>query len=458
MTRLVIVGGGHAAAQLAASLAEKQFPGSIVLVSDEPEIPYHRPPLSKTLIKDPEAPLPELRGASFYEQAGITLRLGTRALSIDRAGKRLRLSSAAGQEDLAYDHLVLATGACVRELPQAPVGTPGVHYLRTYAQARALRDALPGARRVVVLGGGFIGLEIAATARHLGKEVTVFESMPRLLTRSVSPEISSFLLETHRAAGVDIRLGSSVGGLEMAQGRAVGVVSGGAAVPADIVIAGIGATPNVDLARDAGLACDNGIVVDKGTKTERISLEEVARICYFRPDTLPPGFQAELIATRHYVPRAWAFSFTNGVQASYLEVDTDTGFIKLLKHWCVEDCGTVINPQLVDEQIRGGIVQGLGGALFEHCLYDERGQMLNGNMADYLVPMAMEMPDMEVGHVVTPTTDSELGAKGAGEAGTAGAPACVMNAINDALRPLGAEPLTDMPFTPGKVLRALRKV
>ncbi|HWV43398.1 xanthine dehydrogenase family protein molybdopterin-binding subunit [Pseudorhodoplanes sp.] len=211
-------------------------------------------------------------------------------------------------------------------------------------------------------------------------------------------------------------------------------------------------------AKPGDLDIDNGIVVDKGTKTERISLEEVARICCFRPDTLPPGFQAELIATRHYVPRAWAFSFTNGVQASYLEVDTDTGFIKLLKHWCVEDCGTVINPQLVDEQIRGGIVQGLGGALFEHCLYDERGQMLNGNMADYLVPMAMEMPDMEVGHVVTPTTDSELGAKGAGEAGTAGAPACVMNAINDALRPLGAEPLTDMPFTPGKVLRALRKV
>jgi aerobic carbon-monoxide dehydrogenase large subunit len=202
----------------------------------------------------------------------------------------------------------------------------------------------------------------------------------------------------------------------------------------------------------------DGVVVDKGTARERITLDEVARICYFRPDTLPPGFQAELMATRHYVPRAWPFAFTNGVQASYLEIDTETGFIKLLKHWCVEDCGTVINPQLVDEQIRGGIVQGLGGALFEHCLYDERGQMLNGNMADYLVPMAVEMPDMEIGHVVTPTAESELGAKGAGEAGTAGAPAAVMNAINDALRPLGATPMTEMPFTPGRVLRALGKV
>ncbi len=202
----------------------------------------------------------------------------------------------------------------------------------------------------------------------------------------------------------------------------------------------------------------NGIVVDETKGTERLPLDELARIAYFRPDTLPPGFQAELMATRHYVPRAWPFAFTNGIQASYLEVDIDTGFVKLLKHWCVEDCGTIINPQLVDEQIRGGVVQGIGAALFEHCLYDDRGQLLNGNMADYLVPMAAEMPDIECGHVVSPTADSELGAKGAGEAGTAGAPACVMNAINDALRPLGAQPLTDMPFTPDKILGALGKV
>jgi carbon-monoxide dehydrogenase large subunit len=202
----------------------------------------------------------------------------------------------------------------------------------------------------------------------------------------------------------------------------------------------------------------NGVVVDAASGAERLPLEELARVAYFRPDTLPSGVQAELMATRHYVPRAWPFAFTNGIQASYLEVDTDTGFVKLLKHWCIEDCGTIINPQLVDEQIRGGVVQGIGAALFEQCLYDERGQMLNGNMADYLVPMAAEMPDIECGHCVSPTADSELGAKGAGEAGTAGAPACVMNAINDALRPLGAEPLTDMPFTPGKILRALGKI
>jgi aerobic carbon-monoxide dehydrogenase large subunit len=221
------------------------------------------------------------------------------------------------------------------------------------------------------------------------------------------------------------------------------------------VLAAAGAMLQAD---PATLDVRAGVVVDADTGRERLPLDEVTRVVYFRPDTLPPGFQAEFMVTRHYVPRAWPFAFTNGVQASYLEVDIKTGAVTLLKHWCVEDCGTVINPQLVDEQIRGGIVQGIGGALYEHCLYDEAGQLLNGNLMDYLVPMAGEMPDIDIGHVVTPTADSELGAKGAGEAGTAGAPACVMNAINDALRPLNAAPLVEMPFTPERVLRALGRI
>jgi carbon-monoxide dehydrogenase large subunit len=200
-----------------------------------------------------------------------------------------------------------------------------------------------------------------------------------------------------------------------------------------------------------------GMVVDASDGRERIGLDEIARIAYFRPDTLPPGFQAELVATRHYVPKAWPFAFTNGVQASYVEVDIETGRVTLLKHWCVEDCGTVINPQLVDEQVRGGVVQGLGAALFEKCEYDGRGQMMNANMADYMVPMAAEMPDIEVGHVVSPTADSELGAKGAGEAGTAGATGAVANAVNDALRVLGAAEITEVPITPEAVLRAVGK-
>ena len=201
----------------------------------------------------------------------------------------------------------------------------------------------------------------------------------------------------------------------------------------------------------------DGQIVDRTSGQVRMPLSELSRIVYFRGDTLPPDLPRELMQTRHFITKEYPFAFTNGVQACWLEVDVDTGIVQLLKHWCVEDCGRVINPMLVDEQVRGGIVQGLGGALYEHCTYSPEGQLLVGSMADYLVPMAAEMPDIEVGHVETPTRESLLGAKGAGEAGTAGAPAAVMNAINDALRPFGAKVFAQ-PFTPERILSALGKV
>ena len=220
------------------------------------------------------------------------------------------------------------------------------------------------------------------------------------------------------------------------------------------ILAVAGAVLSVD---PATLDVVDNAVVDRLTRVEQMPLAEVGRVAYFRPDTLPMDFQSELTVTRHYTPREFGFTFTNGIQASYVEVDTETGFIKLLKHWCVEDCGTVLNPMLVDEQLRGGVVQGLGGALLEECLYSPEGQMLNGSMADYLVPMAYEMPDIEIGHVSTPTKTSELGAKGAGEAGTAGAPGAVMNAVNDALEGLG-ERVVEQPMTPERILKALGKI
>jgi carbon-monoxide dehydrogenase large subunit len=207
----------------------------------------------------------------------------------------------------------------------------------------------------------------------------------------------------------------------------------------------------------AGLALRRDEIIDAASGTALMPLAELGRVAYFRPDTLPPGFTPELMVTRHYAQRDYPFIFTNGVQASHVEVDIDTGFVKLLQHWAVEDCGRVINPMLLDEQIRGAIVQGIGGALYEECLFDDAGQLLNGNMADYLVPMAGEMPDIVVAHVQTPTASSKLGAKGAGEAGTAGAPGAVMNAVNDALRPHGAA-VFSQPFTPEKILRALGRI
>ena len=187
---------------------------------------------------------------------------------------------------------------------------------------------------------------------------------------------------------------------------------------------------------------------------ERMSLSDLARTVYYRGNELPPDLKPELIATRHYRVTDFPFVFTNGAMAAHVEVDTETGIVRVLDFWAVEDCGRVLNPLLVDEQIRGGVVQGIGGALYEECLYSENGQMLNASMADYLVPMAAEMPDIHVAHIETPTKTSVLGAKGAGEAGTGGAPAAVMNAVNDALRPLGAS-IWQMSMTPERVLRAL---
>jgi carbon-monoxide dehydrogenase large subunit len=198
----------------------------------------------------------------------------------------------------------------------------------------------------------------------------------------------------------------------------------------------------------------DGHVIARETGESLMPLNELARLAYFRPDILPADARPELMVTRHAAQRGYPFTFTNGVQASYVEVDVETGFVKLLDHWCVEDCGRVINPKLVDEQIRGAIVQGIGGVMFEECLYDENGLLRNGSMADYLVPMAYEMPDIHVAHVETPTKTSELGAKGAGEAGTAGPPGAVMNAINDALTPFSAR-VVSQPITPEKILQAL---
>ena len=197
----------------------------------------------------------------------------------------------------------------------------------------------------------------------------------------------------------------------------------------------------------------DGGVRDRATGEPRMSLAEVAEAGHFRHDLLPPGTQPELAATRHYAPAA-PFCIANGIQGALVEVDTETGIVTPVEHWVVEDCGRVINPLLVDEQIRGGVVQGIGGALFEHCMYDDDANLLNGTLADYLVPMAAEMPDIHVGHVETPMEGTELGAKGAGEAGTVGAPAAILCAVNDALRPHGAL-VTEMPITPDVVLSAL---
>lgn len=202
----------------------------------------------------------------------------------------------------------------------------------------------------------------------------------------------------------------------------------------------------------------DGNVVDFGSTEARIPLSEIGRIGHFQLGELPNDYQPVLSHTRRYRLQDSPYIYTNGIHGAYVEVDVDTGWIKHLKHWVVEDCGRIINPQLADEQIRGGCVQGLGGALYEHCIYDDAGQLQNGTMADYVTPMAFEMPDIEVGHVETPTSESALGAKGAGESGTGAAPGVMMNAVNDAIKPLTSGRVKEQPITPETLLSALGKI
>jgi carbon-monoxide dehydrogenase large subunit len=198
----------------------------------------------------------------------------------------------------------------------------------------------------------------------------------------------------------------------------------------------------------------DGEIRARTTGVRLMSLAEVARIGYFRQDTLPPDLDVQFAVTRSHVANNATYYTTVGVQACYLELDPGTGFIKLLRHWAVTDCGRVINPLLVDEQLRGGIVQGLGAVLYEECIYDTDGNLLNGSLADYLVPMAGEMPDIHVESIATPERSTMLGAKGVGEAGLIGAMGAVWCAVNDALRPLGAH-MAQQPFTPERVLDAI---
>lgn len=196
-------------------------------------------------------------------------------------------------------------------------------------------------------------------------------------------------------------------------------------------------------------------IINKVTGMTVISLAEVARIGYFRQDTLPPDFDVQLSVSQSFVANAQMCYLANGVQGSYVEVDIETGFIKVLGQWAVDDCGRIINPLLVDEQVRGGIAQGIGAVLLEECIYSEEGQLQNGTMADYLVPMSCDLPDIKIVHVETPESSTQLGAKGIGEAGLIGAMGAVWVSVNDAIAPLGAT-IQHQPFTPERVLDALK--
>lgn len=269
---VVIIGGGQGGFQLAASLREAGYAEKITLVGEEPGLPYQRPPLSKAYLKgEADAEHLELRPAAFYADHSIDL-VTARAEAIDRAARRVTLVDGAS---LPYDHLVLATGARNRPLPVPGADLDGVLYLRTLADADDLKARLANARHVVVVGAGFIGLEFAAVARALRHEVTVLEATQHPMGRAISPAMSAFFAEAHRAMGTRLVLGAGVVWIHGNDGRVAQVETtdgalqpaGGVLHPADLVLVGIGVVPNTELAAAAGLEVANGIVVDAELRT-----------------------------------------------------------------------------------------------------------------------------------------------------------------------------------------------
>ena len=257
---VVIAGGGQAGFQVAASLRQLGFAGPVTIIAAEDRLPYQRPPLSKTYIKT-DAGFDSLliRPESFYARNDIIVRTGQAVASIDRQASSVILDSG---EALSYRHLVLATGAANRALAVEGATLPGVHGLRTAADAEALRAAVGAAQRLVIVGGGFIGLEVAAAVRSLGKDVVLVEAADRLMGRTVSRPVSAFFLDQHRAMGTEIRLQTALAAV-VGRARAEGVLlADGTTIAADIVLIAAGVVPEDRLARDAGLATDNGIVVD----------------------------------------------------------------------------------------------------------------------------------------------------------------------------------------------------
>ena len=265
MNPIVIIGGGHAAAQLCAGLAEAGQAGRVHLVCEEACEPYHRPPLSKAFLKSADQAMQPHKPAQWFQDSGIHLHLGDPAVSVDRAARTVTLRSGTV---LPWAHLVLATGSRARRLPAlGDAALDNVITLRAAHEAQRLRERLMQAQQVTVLGGGFIGLEVACTALALGKKVRVIEVAPRLLGRAVSPALSEHVLQAHRAAGMEIVLGAKVDSFKVEQGCLASLDVNGEAQPVDLLVLGIGGVPETSLAQAAGIECADGIVVDAHMQT-----------------------------------------------------------------------------------------------------------------------------------------------------------------------------------------------
>jgi 3-phenylpropionate/trans-cinnamate dioxygenase ferredoxin reductase subunit len=341
--RVVVVGAGHGGGTVATTLRQQGFGGDIVIIGAEPVGPYHRPPLSKSLLKgNLEQPL---QAKTFYHEQDITLRTGTRVVSIDREARAAILLDG---ETVSYDILIIATGARARRLPIPGHDLEKVYELRTVTDARVLHDALTPGRHLAIVGGGWIGLEVASSARAAGVDVTVIEREERLLARVASREVSSFLTDYHRARGTEILTAAQVSALERGERHSVGAValSDGRSIACDRVLIGIGAVADDELARMAGLRCEDGIVVDLHARTEDpyiYAVGDVTRrplashVGLFRLESIPSAVEqarqavASILgkpAPMPEVPWFWSEQFDLKLHIAGLLIDTDRATVR----------------------------------------------------------------------------------------------------------------------------------
>lgn len=337
---VVIIGGGHAGGTVAALLRQYKHDGPITLVGDEPIAPYQRPPLSKAWLKgETDADSLALKPLHFYAENGIDFRPGTTATRIDRAARTVTLSSGT---KIAYDVLVIATGARANALPVPGADLRGLMVLRTAADAETLKRAIGPGKRLAVVGGGYVGLEVAASGRALGAEVVALEREARLLARVACPVLSSFFRGYHESKGVTFELGAGVVGFEGRDGHVTGVaLADGRVLPCDVAVLGVGATPNDEIATEAGLETARGIVVDLEGRTSDPAIFAIGDVAHrplplydrmHRLESVPNALeQAKQVASAitgrpappAEVPWFWSDQFDLKLQIAGLAFDAD---------------------------------------------------------------------------------------------------------------------------------------
>jgi 3-phenylpropionate/trans-cinnamate dioxygenase ferredoxin reductase subunit len=343
--KIVILGAGHAGGTVAALLRQYGHEGPITLIGDEPIAPYQRPPLSKAWLKgEADANSLALKPLEFYPEANIDFRANVSAVSLERTAKQVKLSDGSS---LAYDKLIIATGARPIALPMPGKDLEGLLFLRTAADAEALKAAIGPGKRLAIVGGGYIGLEAAASARALGAEAVVIEREPRLLARVACEALSSFFQTYHEKHGVEFLLGASVTGFVGEGGHVTGVsLADGRTVACDAALIGVGAAPNDEIASDAGLETARGVVVDLAARTSDPSIYAIGDVAHrplplydrmFRLESVPNALEQAKQAACDItgrpppapeVPWFWSDQFDLKLQIAGLPFDADQIIIR----------------------------------------------------------------------------------------------------------------------------------